>query len=52
MKKLSTDELLNQFLQFAREHFAENKSEILLGENAAESPEFVVTPVKPRKNDK
>lgn len=51
MKKLSTDELLSQFLQFCREHFAENSSEILIGENAKERPEFIVTPVKPRRND-
>jgi hypothetical protein len=46
MKKLPTDELIAQFLQFAREHFAENKSEILIGENAEKHPEFIVTPIK------
>ncbi len=52
MKKLPTDELLRQFLKFARGHFAENSSEILLGENAAENPEFIVVPIKRSKNDK
>ena len=50
-KKLTTDELLTQFLQFCRAHFAENSSEILIGENANERPEFIVTPVKPKKNE-
>jgi hypothetical protein len=50
-KPLTTDELLSQFLQFARDHFAENSSEILLGENAANNPEFIVVPIKRRKND-
>jgi hypothetical protein len=48
-KQLTTDELLSQFLQFCRAHFAEHSSEILLGENAKENPEFVITPIK-RKN--
>lgn len=52
MKKLTTVELLSQFLQFCRDHYTENKSEILLGENAKEAPEFIITPVKPKKNEK
>lgn len=52
MKKLPTDELLSQFLHFARNHFAENSSEILIGENAAENPEFIVVPIKRKKDDK
>lgn len=45
-KPLTTDELLTQFLQFCRAHFAEHSSEILLGENANEHPEFIITPIK------
>lgn len=51
MKKLPTEELLNQFLHYCRDHYAEYSSEILLGENAKENPEFIVTSVKPKKND-
>jgi hypothetical protein len=48
-KQLTTDELLTQFLHFCRQHFAEHLSEIKLGENAKENPEFLITPIK-RKN--
>jgi hypothetical protein len=51
MKPLPTEELLTQFLHFCRAHFAEHSSEILLGENALEHPEFIITPIKPRKNE-
>lgn len=44
--EITTDELLSQFLQFARAHFAEHSSEILIGENAKEKPEFIVLPFK------
>jgi hypothetical protein len=46
--EITTDELLPHFLHFCRKHFAEHKSEILLGENAREQPEFVITPVLPK----
>jgi hypothetical protein len=49
MKPLPTDELLSQFLQFCRKHYAEHSSEILIGENAKERPEFIVTPCKRKK---
>jgi len=49
MKKLPTDELLTQFLHFCRAHFAEHSSEILIGENAKENPEFIITPIKRNK---
>jgi hypothetical protein len=51
IEELPTDELLSQFLQFCRAHFAQHSSEILIGENAKERPEFIVTPVKPNKNE-
>lgn len=44
--EITIDELLGQFLQFARWHFAEYSSEIKLGENAKTNPEFIVTPIK------
>ncbi|HSW67285.1 MAG TPA: hypothetical protein VLH16_01755 [Bacteroidales bacterium] len=46
MKPLPTEELLTQFLQFCRKHYVEHSSEILLGENAKENAEFVITPIK------
>lgn len=51
MKPLPTDELLTQFLQFCRAHFAQHSSEIKLGENAKEKPEFLVTPIKQKKHE-
>jgi hypothetical protein len=51
MKPLPTDELLSQFLQFCRAHFAQHSSEILIGENAKENPEFIITPIKRNKNE-
>ena len=50
-KQLTTDELLTQFLQFCRAHFAQHSSEIKLGENAKEKPEFLVTPIKQKKHE-
>lgn len=50
-KKLPPDELISQFLQFARGHYAENKSEILIGENVKENPEFIVVPYKRNQNE-
>jgi hypothetical protein len=47
-KQLTTEELLTQFLHFCRKHYAEHSSEILLGENARQNPEFVITPAKKR----
>jgi hypothetical protein len=52
MKPLPTEELLTQMLHFCRKHYAENSSEILLGEKAKEDPEFSIMPIKPRKNEK
>jgi len=51
MKPLPTDELLRQFLLFAREHFAKHSSEILIGENAKENPEFIIVPIKRNTNE-
>jgi hypothetical protein len=50
-KQLSTDELLTQFLHFCRAHFAEHSSEILIGENAKENPEFIIVPIKRKTNE-
>jgi hypothetical protein len=52
MKKLPIDELLTQFLHFCRAHYAENSSEIKIGENAKTDPEFLVTPIKRIKDEK
>lgn len=49
-KPLPTEELLTQFLHFCRNHYAKHSSEIKLGENAEEAPEFLITPIKPKKN--
>jgi hypothetical protein len=49
-KQLTTEELLTLFLHFCRNHFAEHSSEILLGENARQNPEFVITPCKKKNN--
>ncbi len=48
--EITTDELLTQFLHFCRAHFAQHSSEIKLGENAKEKPEFLITPI-PKKNE-
>jgi len=50
-KQFTQDELLTQFLQFCRKHYAEHSSEILLGENAKTDPEFIITPIKRNKNE-
>jgi len=42
MKPLPTDEL---------EHFAKHSSEILIGENAKENPEFIIVPIKRNTNE-
>ena len=50
-KKLPADELLAQMLDFCRNHFAQHSSEIHIGDNAKDKPEFLITPIKPKKNE-
>ena len=50
-KPLPTEELLTQFLHFCRNHFAKHSSEIKLGEDAKNAPEFLITPIKRKTNN-
>lgn len=49
--EITSDELVSHFLQYARAHYAKHSSEILIGENAGINPEFIVTPIKPKKHE-
>lgn len=49
--EITTEELKTHFLHFCRKHYTEHSSEILLGQNAKEHPEFSIMPIKPKKNE-